>query len=365
MQKIALGRTKLLLDFTEKFRASKVCEDWVDKQKDNVHIVQWLEDIGKLHLLASSALADEDEAVTAEKVEDLKGARGFLLAKKSNFAESLTLWPLGQFIQQKANSRVETYLRDQSLKADLAQCVQLASQLRTFSTDGLFKADSLEIVIPGSNKVVEMVQKFSMVEQLGSKLFLQDNEEQIRLVTIKIVELQNAILSASVHKFSKSVGEKLSALLTSLSEGKIDADQTAQLVEHLNEAKNFNPMQASAMNKCLGAWAAPIQEALQMGRTFWTRFSSATPAVVGLMNTQSVACAVQRLLCADLVAIMEIFNDASKMQLVQKVCVDLGSVMSQIGDKIRGSAMHLGGNWMIYYIIYSVVRRMILTYLTV
>ena len=89
MQKIALDRTKLLLDFTEKFRVSKVCEDWVDKQKDNVHIVQWLEDIGKLHLLVSSALADEDEAVTAEKVEDLKGARGFLLAKKSNFAESL------------------------------------------------------------------------------------------------------------------------------------------------------------------------------------------------------------------------------------------------------------------------------------
>ena len=83
------------------------------------------------------------------------------------------------------------------------------------------------------------------------------------------------------------------------------------------------------------------------------------------MNTQSVACAVQRLLRADLVAIMEIFNDASKMQLVQKVCVDLGSVMSQIGDKIRGSAMHLGGNWMTCFIIYSVVRRMILTYLTV
>ncbi|CAE6935236.1 unnamed protein product [Symbiodinium sp. CCMP2592] len=341
MQKVALDRMKLLLDFIDNFKASNVCEDWSDKQKDNVRIVQWLEDISRLHLLVSSALTDEGEAVTAEKVEELKGARNLLLNKKSNFAESMTLWPLGQFIQQKANSRVEAYLRDQSLKADLAQCIQLSTQLKTFSTDSLFKTDSLEIMIPGSNKVVEMVQKLALIEQLGSKSFLQDNEEQIRLVTIKIVELQNAILSASVHKFRKSIGEKLLVLLTSLSEGKIDTDQTAQLVEQLNEAKNFNPMQVNVINKCLGAWAGPIQEALQVVRTFWTRFASATPAIVGLMNIQSVACAVQRLLCADLVATMEIFNDASKMQHVQKICVDLGPMMTQIGDKIRGSAMQL------------------------
>ncbi|CAE7222861.1 unnamed protein product [Symbiodinium sp. CCMP2456] len=335
MQNVAVDRTKLLLSFIDGFKQSKVCEDWAEHQQDCVQIVQWLDDISKLHILACSAIADEGEATTADKVEELKASRSHLLAKKNNFAESMTLWPLGQFVQQKANSRVEVFLRDQSLKADLGQCVQLATQLKTFSTDALFKADSLEIAIPGLNKVVEMVQKFSMLQQLGSKLFLQDNEEQIRIVTLKITELQNAILGASVHKFRKSVGENLAHSLDTLATGQMDTDLTARLVEQINEAKSFNPMQANVLSKCLGAWAAPIQEALQETRTFWTRFAAVVPAVVGLTCPASAACAVPRLLCSDLVALMEIYNDPSKMQLVQKICVDVGSQIMKIGDTMK------------------------------
>ena len=346
---MALDRTRQLLSFLDGFRGSKVCEDWAEHQKECVQIVQWLDDISKLHMLASSALADEGEAITVEKVDELKASRNQLLAKKSNFAESMTLWPLGQFVQQKANSRVEMFLRDQSLKADLGQCVQLAAQLKPFTTDVLFKADSLDIAIPGATKVIEMVQKFSMVQQLGSKLFLQNSGEQIRLVNLKITELQNAVFGASVHKFRKTLGEKLAHSLESLAKGEMDAnaDLTASLVEHCNEAKNFNPVQANVLNKCLGGWAAPIQEALQETRTFWTRFAAVVPAIVGLLCPTSAACVVPRLLCSDMVALMEVYNDPSKMQLVQKICVDLGSHVLSIGDAMRRRAMHSDGigNW--------------------
>ncbi|CAE7275864.1 unnamed protein product [Symbiodinium microadriaticum] len=340
IQQLALDRTKQLLDFISGFQ-SKTFDDWVENHKDNVQLMQWLDDVAKLHILTVSVLQQEEEALTGEKLDELKNARNHLLSKKSSLVESMTLWPLGQFIQQAANSRMEIFLRDQSLKAEVQQCIQLSSQLKTFTCDTMFKPDSLEIAVPGLNKVVEMVSKFNMAEQLGSKRFLQEHQDQLKIIGVKITELQNAMLSACVHKFRKSVGEGLRPLLETLLGGQIDADSTARLVEFVNEAENFNPVQTSMLNKCLGASASPIQDAVQETRTFWTRFSSVTSAVVGLMNAETVNCVVQRLLSSDLLALMEIYNDPSKIELLQKLCVDLWPQMSQIGDTIRRSAMHL------------------------
>ena len=341
---MALDRTKQLLDFISGFQ-SKTFDDWVENHKDNVQLMQWLDDVAKLHILTVSVLQQEEEALTGEKLDELKNARNHLLSKKSSLVESMTLWPLGQFIQQAANSRMEIFLRDQSLKAEVQQCIQLSSQLKTFTCDTMFKPDSLEIAVPGLNKVVEMVSKFNMAEQLGSKRFLQEHQDQLKIIGVKITELQNAMLSACVHKFRKSVGEGLRPLLETLLGGQIDADSTARLVEFVNEAENFNPVQTSMLNKCLGASASPIQDAVQETRTFWTRFSSVTSAVVGLMNAETVNCVVQRLLSSDLLALMEIYNDPSKIELLQKLCVDLWPQMSQIGDTIRRSAMHLRSSW--------------------
>ena len=341
MRDAAVARLQKLLNLIQAFVGTQSCAAWKEK-KDCVQLTQFLDDLAKLDAMVA-AVTSSDVKLTSERVDGLKAARNQLLQKKSSFAESLTLFPLGQYLQQTVSVRVEGFLKDQALKTDLGQCMQLASSMKTFSSDGLFKGDSLDIVIPSQAKVIELVQKLAIVQQVGSSQFMAENETELRLANLKIIELQSALLNACVHKFRRMFVDTLKPLLKALSEGKLETDATAKLIEVVNQVKEFAPVQTAVLNKCLGSAAAPIIEALQQARLFWTRFATIISAVVGLMDAESVQCVVGRLLKSDILDLVQMYNNHSKMEQVQKLCMDLWPEILKIGDNMRRSAMPPNG----------------------
>ncbi|CAE7597009.1 unnamed protein product [Symbiodinium sp. CCMP2592] len=329
----ALEKTKQLHGFLVAFAESDVCVSW----KDRHELSSWLEELNKLAILVDWA-GHQDKVLSGEDVQTLTTARMQLVHKKSRFFESLTLFPFGQYIQQTCGVLLVSFLRDQNFKTELDSCIESCGNLRTFTSDSLFKQDTLEITVPGQAKVVDIVQKITAVQNQASNHFMQANEAQVDLVKVKIGELATAMSNACIYKFRKTCMDTLQPLLKTLVAGDIDADGTAKLVEIVNEAKNFLPVQQALLTRCLGTLGAEVVEMIQQNRTFWTRFSAIIPAVVNLMTPATVACEPGRLLGADILALMDMYSE-TKVQLLQKMCVDIWPEVLQIGNNIRRAAM--------------------------
>ena len=203
---LALAQTGKVGEMLRAFAATPVASAW----KDCSQLSQWMDDAAKLIKLVECASQGEQFVPSGEDVECLKAARSQLLHWKSSFYESLALFPLGQYIQQSCGSCVEGYLREQSFKLEIEAMLQSCAAMKTFTCDALFKSDSLDILIPNASKVVDVVQKFTLMNQVASTHFLKHHEEPLHLVKVKILELQTGLNNAIMHKFRKTASTRSS-----------------------------------------------------------------------------------------------------------------------------------------------------------
>ena len=124
------------------------------------------DDLVKL-LNLTSALLKEEASLTGPDIEELKASRLAVVGnKKGSLHETLTLFPVGMFIQQSVNEICTRYFHDQGLIAELEKVVELVDALKTtFTGDALLKekavgdAKEFEIQIPSQAKLFDIVAK--------------------------------------------------------------------------------------------------------------------------------------------------------------------------------------------------------------
>ena len=295
----------------------------------------------------SVAARGGSEALHADEVESVKNARATCLNKKGLYSESLSLFPLGQYVQQSCNGALESFHKDRACVSDLETCVSMAAAMRTFTADALFKQNTLEISVPGQAKCVELVQKLLFVEQASSETFKADFAEKLKLVQLKLDELAGALMEAAIVKFQKTCGDGLATGLEALSKGHMSAEATASFMEVLGAAKSFVPLPVPTMQKILGSKSKHhIQATVTALRSFFTELMAAIPIIAGVLDFDKAAdkeaqFSCSRLLDASMVTLMSTFEDASCQSALKLFVPHVSTLLSQIEEMIRQNAMRL------------------------
>ena len=248
-------------------------------------LASFVEEFESLKKVTDVAAQGDDFAISKDVIESLKGARQMILNKKSHLYESLTLFPVGLFVQQSCNMAIEAVCRDVGFASDLDTCMSVCSALKTFTPDILVKPDSYDIVVPGQAKVVEIVQKLQLIEAAASNHFKSEKATAITCVESKIKELATALLQVSTDKFQKvCLSEDFKLGLQSLLAGKLAPEAAVRLTEHLTACKNFVPASQSLLQKTLGAQAKSILDKFVSLRNFFGTLVAALPHIMNLIE---------------------------------------------------------------------------------
>ena len=186
-----------LQQFLSLFRGCELCETWTTTPA----LTLFVEEIQNLAVLTKTASEGADARLDADQAEAIKTARLVLLNKKAYFCESITLFPLGQYIQQAANTCLESHLRDIALAKDLDSCITAAAEMKAFSVETVCKGDAMELFVPGQSKVVDVQMRRAMIESTASQRFKEAHASKLSLVDLKFEELATALRDASSAKF--------------------------------------------------------------------------------------------------------------------------------------------------------------------
>ena len=300
--------------------------------------VEELENLKKVVTVSAQA----DYAMKAEEVEAVKAARLALLAKKAKFHEVLTLFPLGQYVQQMCNSSLEAFHKDRACCGDLEACVQASAGFKTFTCETLFKPNSLDIHVPGQPKMAELVYKIAFIEQASSSGFKKENESALKVVNAKIRELADALKDACIFKFHRVCEDGLHAGITGLVEGTLTAEGSASFIESLNGAKNFAPVSLPSLQKLLGSYSEGVVSMLTNSRNFCGELVAVLPTLVSLLaKDQGQNFSPLRLLDDGLQKIMRVFDCEKTQAALQAMSKVIAMAVSDLAAKIRERAMCL------------------------
>ncbi|CAE7277422.1 unnamed protein product [Symbiodinium microadriaticum] len=307
----------------------------------------FLEELGSLKKVTDVAAQGDDFVIGVDEVEPLKSARQMILTKRGSFAEGLTLFPVGLFIQQSCNMAIEAVCRDRGFSSDLDACLVSCTVLKTFTTDVLMKPDSHDIVVPGQAKVIEIVQKLQLIEAAASNHFKQEKASTIALVEAKITELATALWQVSVDKFQKvCLTDDFASKLTSLVAGKLLPEAAVRLTEQLTACKSFVPASQALFQKTLGLQAKPIIEKFSSLRNFFGSVVAALPHMMSLFEdvaTKAGQFNSCRLLQAELVNLVTTWNDEIVMKSTKELLGEkFAALTSEMMLEIGKDAMHLG-----------------------
>ena len=322
-------------------RQTDLWESW----STNAAMVPFTEEINQLHSVVLTARKGAKEKLLPEQAEALKGARGALLQKKGTFVESLTLFPLGQFVQFSCNASLEAHHRDIGFSTDLEACVQGCAALKTYSCDMLFKGDSLEIAVPMQAKVGEIQQKWTMIQQGSSEHFKKEHGRVLSLVGAKFEELRTALMEACILKYKKACLTDLHQKLAALRASQLKAEDAAALLEALTTAKGFSPVSQQVLTRCLGNEGKEISNMIMHAREFFGIFATALPLVVALIDDnrknapQLGSC---RLVDKDLLKLMEVFEDEVLACSMSTVSAEVWLEINGVVDAVCKSAMPSG-----------------------
>ena len=308
----AMELTSQLADMLKRFQHSELWEQWNTQQS----LTSFVDECSHLSLLVQTACEPETQ-LTSETADGLKTARQSLLNKKSKavFLESLTLFPLGQFVQQSCNEILETHYRDLGFVSDLEACVQACSELKTYSSDTVVKGDAMDIHVPQMQKVVEVLQKWNMIELAASKHFKEAHASKLSLLDAKFDELAGALKVACSSKFRMLVSESLQPLLEKLTQGQMSMlEGSPALLEAVNKAKLWVPCNMSLLQKCLGSKSKPLVSSITHVREFLCKMAKVCPSIVAIIHVAQTGegmnqCGSSRLLLPDLVQFMKAFRD--------------------------------------------------------
>ncbi|CAE7285500.1 unnamed protein product [Symbiodinium sp. KB8] len=308
----AMELTSQLADMLKRFQHSELWEQWNTQQS----LTSFVDECSHLSLLVQTACEPETQ-LTSETADGLKTARQSLLNKKPKavFLESLTLFPLGQFVQQSCNEILETHYRDLGFVSDLEACVQACSELKTYSSDMVVKGDAMDIHVPQMQKVVEVLQKWNMIELAASKHFKEAHASKLSLLDAKFDELAGALKVACSSKFRMLVSESLQPLLEKLTQGQMSMlEGSPALLEAVNKAKLWVPCNMSLLQKCLGSKSKPLVSSITHVREFLCKMAKVCPSIVAIIHVAQTGegmnqCGSSRLLLPDLVQFMKAFRD--------------------------------------------------------
>ena len=334
------GRLKGLLSG---FRASGLWESW----STHSTLSSFVEECSNLSLLVSIAAEADVPNLSSEEAENLKSARTALLAKRATFLESLTLFPLGQFVQQASNFALESHQRDLGFLTELDLCVQAVAELKTFTPEVLFKGDDIQV--PNFTRVVDAQMKSSLIQQACTSHFKEAQASKLALLESKFKELAVAIRGACIAKFQKVLGEDLRLGFKLLSEGHLTVEGQANMVEVLTKSKTFAPMTMTTVQKCLGQAAAKeIIDLIIYGRSFLTMFVAVFPTVLALIQTEKDGATDAkdqlgsgRLLQADMIKFMKSFGDEEVQKSLQEMDQGLWLHIVATMDRLCKAAMSL------------------------
>ena len=252
------------------------------------------------------------EAIHADEIDTLKAARMSLLHRKAALHECMTMFPLGQFIQQMCNVGLEAYHRDKALAGDLDSCVAACAQMKSFSVDMLLKGEAPEITIqvPGQAKLSEVVQKMNMIQNTASQGFMNEFASQMTLVEIKLQEVKSALAQACARKFQLTCGDQLLVVLNTVLTENLTPDVTANLIEKVNLAKAFMPCSQQVLQKCIGVQSQELISIVTNVREFFGAFAAALPGLVALLQAAGDAAqfAPSRLIHAEMTKFLDAWS---------------------------------------------------------
>ena len=336
--------TGQLLEFLKKFCEDGLTTDWLESK--HASLTACIEETNQLRTVVSVAARECSDSLKADEVESVKNARAACLQKKGLFHESLTLFPLGQYVQQSCNAALESFHKDRACVAELDTLVSMAGAMRTFTAEGLFKTNSLEIAIPHQARCVELVQKLILVEQTSSETFKTEYAEKLKLVQLKLDELAGAVMEAAIVKFQKTCGDGLATGLESLSKGQLSTESTASFIEVLGTAKSFLPLPVLTMQKLLGYNSKHIQATVASLRSFFAELMQALPIVAVVLDfekatSKDAQLSCSRLLDPSMATLMASFEQDSNQSALKQFVPQVSTLLSQIEVKIRENAMKL------------------------
>ena len=283
------------------------------------------------------------EAIHADEIDTLKAARMSLLHRKAALHECMTMFPLGQFIQQMCNVGLEAYHRDKALAGDLDSCVAACAQMKSFSVDMLLKGEAPEITIqvPGQAKLSEVVQKMNMIQNTASQGFMNEFASQMTLVEIKLQEVKSALAQACARKFQLTCGDQLLVVLNTVLTENLTPDVTANLIEKVNLAKAFMPCSQQVLQKCIGVQSQELISIVTNVREFFGAFAAALPGLVALLQAAGDAAqfAPSRLIHAEMTKFLDAWSNASKRSALQEMVPDIVEKLSAVLQKTCQNAM--------------------------
>ncbi|CAE7677922.1 unnamed protein product [Symbiodinium sp. CCMP2592] len=338
----AVELTLQVQSFLERFAGSSLCSAWTQ----NSNLVSFVDEIENLRKVVAIAVSVQDASfrVKAEEVDAIKSARATILAKKSALHESLTLFPVGLFVQQSCNTGVEAFYRDRGFAADLEACIQACAAMKHFTYDVLFKNEACDIAIPGQAKIVEVVQKLTLIDAAASCNFKTENAQGLGVVQTKMTELADALTEACIAKFRKLCLVDLPEPLKALLEGQLTIDTTAALLEKLNVAKQFVPISQAILQKCMGTASSDLIATVMAGRDFMGSLATALPHLVALFDTGAAdgKFAPARLLDSDLVKFVLAWGESvNHARIKAMLSVDVWDCLCGVIEKASKSAMSL------------------------
>ena len=304
-------------------------------------VAPFVVEIENLKRVVDAACASE--AIHADEIDILKAARMSLLHRKAALHECMTMFPLGQFIQQMCNVGLEAYHRDKALAGDLDSCVAACAQMKSFSVDMLLKGEAPEITIqvPGQAKLSEVVQKMNMIQNTASQGFMNEFASQMTLVEIKLQEVKSALAQACARKFQLTCGDQLLVVLNTVLTENLTPDVTANLIEKVNLAKAFMPCSQQVLQKCIGVQSQELISIVTNVREFFGAFAAALPGLVALLQAAGDAAqfAPSRLIHAEMTKFLDAWSNASKRSALQEMVPDIVEKLSAVLQKTCQNAM--------------------------
>ncbi|CAE7872994.1 unnamed protein product, partial [Symbiodinium necroappetens] len=325
-------------EFLQLFLDSSLSTSW----SQHASVAPFVVEIENLKKVADAACMGE-RTIPADEVDTLKSARMSLLHKKAALHECMTLFPLGQFIQQMCNAGLEAFHRDKALASDLDSCITACAQMKSFTMDLLLKGEAPDITIqvPGQAKLCEVVQKMNMIQNTASANFMQEFEAQMALVDTKMQEVKSALAKACARKFQLLCGDQLLEVLNMALSENLTADITANLIEKVNFAKSFAPCSQSVLQKCIGLQSQDVISVITNVKEFFGILATALPGLVALLQASSDAgqFSPSRLLHAEMLKFMEAWASATKRSALQEMVPEIHEKLSALVQKVCQNAM--------------------------
>ncbi|CAE7797949.1 unnamed protein product [Symbiodinium sp. CCMP2592] len=339
MKARALELANGVKDFLHCFLESPLSATW----SQHPSVASFVVEIENLKKVADAACMGEALQLHADDIDTLRSARLSVVNKKAAMHECMTLFPLGQFIQQMCNAGLEAWHRDRALAADLESCITTCSQMKSFTADMLLKGEAPEITIqvPGQAKLCEVVQKMNMIQNTASPLFLQEFSSQVALVETKMQEVRDALFQACARKFHLVCGDAVLGVLSTILSESLTADLTAKLIEKINSAKAFSPCSQALLQKCIGMQAQEVISVVTGVRDFFGAFAAALPGLVALWQAAGDAAlfSPSRLLHAEMTKFMAAWASASTRSALQEMAPEIDEKLSAVVRKICENAL--------------------------